>query len=351
MSQLLNLSAATDLASAAIDFYARGDALAQTTADKPLLAWLRGNSETFPSGKGNISEPVQGAFIDDTAGALVGYNEDDLVTFNQAQNILQAAVAWKEVFMGLVITWTELKKDGISIVDDSKGGGTSEHSNVALTRLVGLLKNRMADYSESYARSMNKMLWRDGTQDTKQVPGLQSIFTVNAATGTIEGLSKATYSWWRNRINTAVATNTATSDLIHFLNDEVIQLRRFGGRPDKALCGSDFLKALRRELVAKGYFTQTGFQGKQATELGVGQLSVDGLGTFTYDPTMDELGMSKELWVLDGRRTKLRPMEQEDNKVLSPERPYNAMVFLKGMTWTGGLICTQLNANARYSLA
>jgi hypothetical protein len=346
----LGLTVANDIASAALIFYVRGKTLSQTTQDKPLLKWLRDNQKTFPSGNQQISEPVQGAYMSDTPGFLQGYTQDDAINFAQASNILRAVYTWKEVVASLIITWTELKEDGITIVDDTKGGKTSEHSDVALTRITGILENRMDDYGESYSRQMNLMFWQDGSQDAKQCPGVTSLIIDAPTTGTTGGLSRVTYPWWQNRANLTLQPSAANTALIQFLNSEIIQLKRFGGKPNKALCGSAWLDALRLELVAKGYFTQTGFQGEKATELGVGGLHISGLGKFEYDPTLDTLGKSKRCYILDSRRLKIRPMEQEDDKILTPERPYQYMVFLKSMTWTGAMEVTQLNANGVYSI-
>ena len=346
----LGLSVANDIASAALIFYVRGKALSQTTTDKPLLKWLRSGQKTFPSGNLQVSEPIQGAYMSDSPGFLQGYSEDDAINFMQASNLLRAVYNWREVAASLIITWTELKKDGITIIDDSKGGRTSEHADVDLSRITGLLEDRMDDYGESYSRQMNLMLWQDGSQDAKQVPGVQSLLTTTPTTGSTGGLSRSTYQWWQNRVNTSLVASPANSSMILFFNSELIQLKRYGGKPNKALCGSAFLDALRTELVAKGYFTQTGFQGDKATELGVGGLHISGLGRFEYDPTLDQLNLTKRCYVMDGRRLRLRPMEQEDNKVLTPERPYQYMVFLKTMTWTGALEVTQLNACGVYSI-
>jgi hypothetical protein len=78
----------------------------------------------------------------------------------------------------------------------------------------------------------------------------------------------------------------------------------------------------------------------------MGELSVAGIGTFEYDPTMDDEGKEKQCYIMDGRNIRLRPMEGEDNKVLTPERPYDYMVFLKSMTWTGALETRQQNCHA-----
>lgn len=344
----LGMSVAADIVNAALTFYVRGKALAQTMQEKPLVAAMKGAQKSFPGGKDNVSEPVQGVFMSDTNGFFAGYTQDDQLVYKQAANILRASYAWKEVHAGLWITWTELKQDGITVTDD---GETSEHSEVELTRLTGILQNRLDDYGESWARMFNNMLWRDGAQDSKQCPGLLSILTDVTATGTTGGLNRATYSWWRHRVSLNLTPSEANQTLSKELRAELRQLRRFTGRPSLALCGSDFIEALESEVQAKGIYTQEGFTNDGKTDIGISQLRMRGLGTFVYDPTLDDLGYSKRCYIIDTRRIQLRPMEGEDNKVLSPTRPYDYAVFLKSMTWTGAFTCKHLNANGVYSVA
>lgn len=339
----IDTSVANDIANAVLDFFVRSPAMAQTTQDKPLLAALKSSQKTFPAGKTYVSEPVKGTYMNTVAGFFQGYSEDSQLVFTQAQNILQAQYAWKEVHAGLIITWTELKKDGITVRDHNT---TTDHGT-ELTRLVGLLEDRLLDYAESWARSKNAMFWADGTQDTNQVPGIQAILP--DAYGTVGGLAQATYPFWKHIIVQSIAVEPNTSNLIETIRANVIQLRRYGGRPNRALCGSAFLAGLRQEIQAKGLFTQQGFSKSQ--DIGMGSISIPEIGTFDYDPTLDDLGLSKRCYVMDMRRIRLRPMEGEDDKTLKPERPYDYMVFLKSMTWTGALVSNQENCNAIFEIA
>ena len=344
----LGLSVATDIASAALDFFVRGDALLQTQQERPLLAFLNAGEQTFPGGKQYISEPVQGAVMNDTAGFFAGYTQDDTLTFAQASNLLRAQVAWKEQHAGFIITHTELKEDGISIVDGE--AKTSEHSQVELTRLTGILKNRLADFSESWARALNSMFWKDGTQDAAQIPGVQSLITDDPTTNvSVAGLNQVTYTWWRNRAKLDLAYSAANQTLSKFLRNEIIQLNRFGGKPNKALCGSLFWDALMSEVSEKGIYTQSGFAG--GVDIGLNRIKITGIGTFEYDPTLDDLNRSKYCYVFDSRRLRCRPMEGEKNKTMEPARPYQYMVMLKSMTNTGGLEVTQRNCHGVYAIA
>ena len=358
MANLIGLSAASDIANAALKFYIRKGGLSQTTQDKPLLAKLQGKQETFPGGNSVISLPVQGVYMSDTAGFLQGYSEDELISFNQAQNLVRAEYNWYEVASGLIITWTELKKDGITVVEDS--GKPMNHSRATETRLTSLLKNRVEDFGESWSRELNKMLWADGSADAQHVPGVLSLLTDDPNNGTTGGIAR-TNVWWRHRARVgalAVTANTGpkitssptNQTLSKTLRAEIIQLRRYGGKPDCALCGSDFLEAFRAEVTEKGYYTQNNFNQASATQIGVASLKLDNL-EFYYDPTLDDLGREKFCYIIDTRRLKLMPMEAEDNRVLNPEKPYNALVFLQMMTWTGGLTINQLNANGVYEVA
>lgn len=339
----ISTSVANDIANATLDFFVRSPAMAQTTQNKPLLAALKSSQKTFPAGKTYVSEPIKGTYMNSTAGFFQGYSESTQLVFTQAQNMLQAQYAWKEVHAGLIITWTELKKDGITVGDHN---ATSDHGS-ELTRLVGLLEDRLLDYAESWARAKNQMFWADGTQDTNQVPGMQAILP--DAYGTVGGLAQATYPFWKHLIVTGIAVEPTVSTLIETIRANAIQMRRFGGNPNKALCGSAFMAGLRQEIQAKGQFTFTGFEKPQG--IGMGSISIPELGTFEYDPSLDDLGLSKRCYCWDNSRIRLRPMEGEDDKTLKPERPYDYMVFLKSMTWTGALEARQQNCNAIFEIA
>jgi hypothetical protein len=228
---------------------------------------------------------------------------------------------------------------------------TSDHSEVELTRLTSILQNRLDDFGESWSRAMNDMVWRDGSQDAKVTPGLLALLTDTPTLGTTGGLSRVTNTWWRHRAIFGIATSEANQTLCKTLRAELRQLRRYGGRPNKVLCGSTFIEQLESELQAKGILTQDGFTNEGKTDFGVAEISLRGLGKFEYDPTLDDLGLAKRAYVFDTKHIRLYPMQGEENKLRNPERPYNYFIFLRSMTWTGAMCVNQLNCNGVYSVA
>ena len=344
----LGLVVASDIINASLTYYVRGKEFAQTTQEKPLLAWCKEHAEDFPSGKDNISSPVQGDYMSDTPGFFAGYSEDDALSFTQAANLLRVSFPWREQAANLIITFTELKKDGITVTDHQK---TSEHSKREMTVLTGLLDNRLRNFAESWARAKNAMLWGDGSQDPKATPGVRSILQ-DAGSGvagqTIGGLATATYWWWNfiSRVgNNAVQADEAMQSLSKALRHDIIQLTRYGGKPDKAFMGSAAWDALMLEVAAKGTYTQEGFTKESNTDFGMATIRMKGLGTFTYDPTLDTIGRSKFIYIMDSRRIRYRPMAGEQDKMLTPERPYNYLVFLRTMTDTSAFEATQLTCH------
>jgi hypothetical protein len=344
----LGMVQAGDIISAALIFYMKGKTLSQTTEDKPTLAKFRSTAKTFPSGKSfQISEPVQGAYMSDVPGFFAGYTQDQQLAFTQAQNILRLVYTGYEMHAGLAITWTELKEDGITITDNNK---MSNHSDRAATVLTDLLENRLQDFGESYDRGENFTLWKDGSQDPLVTPGILSILTDNPAAGSTGGLSRVTYPWWQHRVNLALTTSAENQTLTRYLRTDQRQLRRFGGKPDFLVCGSKFIDALELEVQAKGSYTLEGFKNEGNTDIGMADISMRGVGKFKYDPTLDDLGFSNRCYMIDTRRLRMRPMQGEDKKMITPERPYNYMVFFRSITSTFAVTMTQLNSCAVYAV-
>ena len=344
----LGYGTAGDLAQGLLPLHVRGDAMAQTIQDKPMLKWWESKKKTFAGGLNfQITEPVQGQFMSDLT-TLQGYSQDDQLNFSQAANLQRTSFFGKEHNYGLIITWSELKQDGISI-DDKQA--VRKHSDKELFVLTDILKNRMADFAESYARGKARLFFLDGTQDPKAMAGFKSIIQDTAAVGTVGGINKATYPWWQTRAKIDLQPSGESQNMCRFFQSELRLLRLFGGRPDKAFCGQDFLNALEMEIRSKGQYTVEGFSKTETNDFGQGEISLKGLGTFTWEPMLDQLGESKRCYILDSRHIKVRPMEDEDDKTLTPVRPYNYLVFLHNITWTGAMTANQLNCHGVYSIA
>lgn len=339
-----------NIANATLDHFVRGQPLSQSIQEKPLYNGLRGKQKTFPGGKDYISLPVKG----DYTTTIQGFSHDDTVSYQNPANIKRVQYAWKEIHAGISMTLTELKKNGISVIDTLTGENTTEHSEGEMIRLANILDDKLEDMGEGWARGFNNMLWEDGTQDSDEIAGLKSIIVDDPSTATVGGLSGATFSWWRNRalVGASKITSATTSGgvMIQTLQKEYRQLRRYGGSPDLWLAGSDMIDALETELRANGNYSDNGFSKKGVTEFGMADLYFKG-NAIVYDPTLDDKGESMRLYAIDTKHIYLDTMDGEDMRTHTPARPAEKYVLFRAMTYTGGLVCDQRNSSGVYEIA
>jgi hypothetical protein len=354
-------TAIANIANAALDFYFnQGDAFKQSLQKRPLWDKLERGKKTFPGGKGDISIAVEGDFGDGSGNDVVkGFTHSDSVGFFTPSNIKRVNYPWREHHIGLTLTHTELKIDGISVVD-TNGERTSNHSQREMTMLVNLFEDKLFALGEQYARSMNNLAYGDGTADPKALSGLASIILENPAVGTTGGLDRATHKWWRNRArcaaNTdpslgggAVTSNVADGGaLLQTLQYEYRQLVRYGGQPNFAVCGSSFLDAMEKELRANGIYTVAGFDG--STDVSIGALKFMNV-TFQYDPTLDDLGHQKRCYWLDTNAIFLEAMDNEWRKDHTPARPADKFILYRSITSTGQMVAKQLNSSLVIDIA
>lgn len=340
-----------NIANAALDFYMKGPAVSQIDQERPLYNAMRAAQKTFPGGKGSIRGNVKGAY----STAFTGYNHDDQVAYVNPANTRQWNYPWKELHAGISLTHTELKHDGISVVDSDRSQETVTHSQAEVTQITKLMEDKLQDMKEGSERSFNTMLWADGSANAKNFAGVTAFISKTPDLGTTGGISRVDNAWWRNRALTGVGgritASASNQTLTKRLRSEVRQLRRFGGRPSLLLCGSAFIEALELEVHEKGTYTQNGFVNRGATDIGMADISMRGVGTFMYDPTLDDMSESKFCYFIDPRHLYPKVMEGEDWKTHAPGRPADRYVLYRAVTWTGGLIADSLNCHGVYEVA
>lgn len=339
-----------NIANASLDFYIKGQPLSQTIQDKPLLAAMKAAQKTFPGGKGEIKGNVKA----DYTTSFMGYSHDDTVTYGNPANIKQYSYPWKELHAGLSLTLTELKHDGISVTDTTTGEGTSNHSDREKTAISNLLQDKLEDMDEGMARSMNEIDWLDGSQSAKVFAGIQHFIADDPTTGVVGGIDRASNTWWRNRAKVGankITHSTSNQTLTKTLRAENRQLRRYGGRPNLVLAGSGFIEKLEAEIHEKGSYTEAGFAKAGATEIGMADITMRGVGKIQYDPTLDDLDRENFAYFIDTRHIYPYVMEGEDMKKHSPARPPSQYVLYRGVTWTGTMIMRKANCHAVYEAA
>lgn len=346
--------------SALENYIDKGKVWAQNIANKPMLQAFNAAAGKFNGGKDYVSFAVKAG---QGGGSLAGYSGDDQLNFYNPTGTKRAKFPWREHFIGIQVTHTELKIDGINIIEDGSDQTTSEMDGREEHALANLLDEKMDDLGEDYAFSLDRLLHGDGSTDAKAIAGIGSIILEVPTAGSTGGLSRVAQSYWRNRAATAAygiaggqgAITSASANggaLITFLEKEWLQLSKYrkGTTKYKIFAGSDFIAAYRFEMRANGYYTMNGLKGTVDGSQG----DVEWKGNpIEWDPTLDDLGLAKRCYVIDMSKTGVRLLYMDGNRMKkhNPARPYDRMVMYNGISMTGVLVAKQLNTSAVYDIA
>lgn len=339
----------------------KGKVWKQNVANKPMLEAFDKAAGRFSGGKEYVSYAVKSG---QGGGALTGYTGDQQVAYYNPTGLRRARVPWKEHHIGMVVTHTELKIDGIDINDDPGEDTTSAMSGREAHALVNLFDEKLDALGEDYAFSLDRMVHGDGSSDPLSIAGVASIIVDNPFAGTALGLSRVTNTWWRNDAATAAAAaagglgpvtvNTANGGaLIEFMDKRARARSKFknGSTRTRYFAGSDFIDGYKLELRANGSYTQTGWKGGRP-DGSMKDPQHDGL-PLEWDPTLDDLGLSKRCYAIDMGRAGLRLLYMDGQRMKrhNPSRPYDRYVMYNGITTTAVMIAKQLNTSGVYDIA
>jgi hypothetical protein len=349
-------------ASALENYIDKGKVWKQNVANKPMLDAFNTAAGKFSGGKDVVSVGVKSG---QGGGSLQGYSGDDQVAYYNPTGRKRAKYPWKEHHIGIVLTHTELKADGIDINDDPGEDTTRPMEGREEHVLANLLDEKMDDLGEDYAFSLDRLLHNDGTTDAKALAGIGAFILANPNVGSTGTISRVTNAWWRNRAATAafgaaggqgaIVSNPANGgSLIEFLEKEWRLLRKYrnGQTRLRIFAGSDWIAAYQKELRANGSYTHTGWQGQNNADGGMDDPTFKKV-PIEWDPTMDDIGLSKRAYFIDMGKTGLRLLYMDGQRMKKhhPARPYDRYVMYNGITTTAVLMARQLNTSAVYDIA
>lgn len=116
--------------------------------------------------------------------------------------------------------------------------GLEELQNAGESRVINLLASRIGNLEKSLMNIMSVGIYSDGTgSGSKQVGGLQLLVANDPTTGTVGGINRATWSFWRNQVydesSDGGATATAASSVIvRYMNALWVKCVRGTDKPD-----------------------------------------------------------------------------------------------------------------------
>lgn len=113
------------------------------------------------------------------------YSGYDTLNISASDVISAAEFSWKQVAVHVTASGLDLR------------------NNAGEQRIINLTKARVNNAIRSFKNGMSSDLYSDGTA-SNQIGGLQAL-VADAGTGTVGGINSATFTFWKNKVQSAAA--------------------------------------------------------------------------------------------------------------------------------------------------
>lgn len=207
--------------------------------------------------------------------------------------------------------------------------------NTGKSQLINLFAARIKNADRTMKNQITFGMYSDGTAFSgKIIGGLQLLVADNPATGTVGGINRATWSFWRNqfyRATTDGGAGMSISNIQTYMNELQLRCTRGTDTPNMILADRNSYKFYWGSLQAIQRITD-----KDTSRQGAGFRNVDYIGTPVYYE--DNTGIpDRHMYFLNTDYIKLRYAPKRNFTPLPQERAYNQDAFVQMVLWAGQL--------------
>ena len=118
-------------------------------------------------------------------GTYQRYSGYDVLNIGASEVISAAEFQWRQIAINVVANGMELR------------------TNSGDSRIINLVKSRMKNAMRTFKNNFSSDVYSDGSL-ANQINGLQAL-VANAGTGTVGGIDSSTWTFWRNKVQSAAA--------------------------------------------------------------------------------------------------------------------------------------------------
>lgn len=145
--------------------------------------------------------------------------------------------------------------------------GLEELQNSGEEQIINLLSARIKNAEKTMMNNISGDLYSDGTADGgKQIGGLQLLVSKTPTTGTVGGIDRATWTFWRNRA-TVSGTAASATNIQDRMNTMALSLVRGTDRTDLIIADTNYYQFYLNSLQAIQRITDTDMAGAGFTSL------------------------------------------------------------------------------------
>lgn len=214
--------------------------------------------------------------------------------------------------------------------------GLEELQNSGKEQVIDLLEARVKNAERTMMNNIATGIYSDGTgTGGKQIGGLQLLVADAPTTGTVGGINRATYSFWRNVVFDATTDGgaaTTSANIQSFMNRTYVQLVRGTDRPDLILADNIYWRLYLESLQAIQRITddrmaQAGFMSLKYMDADV-----------VLDGGYGGAAPASHMYFLNTNYIFYRPHSRRDMVPLNPDRhSTNQDAVVKLIGWAGNM--------------
>lgn len=285
------------------------------TKNNALLARLKERGKVQPvSGGVTIREELEYA----ENGTFMYYSGYELLNVSPSDVMTAAEYAWKQAAVAVTGSGLELRIQ-----------------NAGKEQIFDLLKKRIGNAEKTMANNLALGAYSDGTGTSgKQIGGLQLLVADSPSSGTVGGINRANWSFWRNYAFDATTDggNAATAANIQsYMNRVYLAISRGTDHPDLIPADNNYYRLYWESLQANQRFTN-----EKMAAAGFDNLKYMGADVF-FDGGIGGACPSNHMYFLNTDYIYLRPHADTDMIVGDEFKPGNQDAVSKLILWAGNM--------------
>ena len=213
--------------------------------------------------------------------------------------------------------------------------GLEQLQNSGREAVIDLLDSRIGNAERTMMNNLSADVYSDGTADGgKQIGGMQLLVADDPTTGTVGGINRATWSFWRNQLyDFSVETVTPSATTMQSaMNTLYLRCSRNRDHPDLIVADNTYFQFYWESLQANQRFTDP-----KLAEAGFQNLKFQNADVI-FDGGIGGDAPAEHMYYLNTNFISYRPHRNRDMVPLDPDRfatNQDAMVKLIG--WAGNM--------------
>lgn len=234
--------------------------------------------------------------------------------------------------------------------------GLEEIQNSGEEAIIDLLESRIENGEQTFMNGLSNGIYGDGSV-AGSIGGLQLLVAASPTSGTVGGIDRSQWAFWRNLVYSAITNGgapTSSANILQYMNALWVQLVRGRDQPDLIVADNNmfnyYLQAMQaiQRITSENGAPELAEAGYQSLKYMNSDVVLDGgFQGFSSDPLPPEISGSGTavggvptnfMYFLNTNYIHFRPHSQRNMVPLDPDRfsiNQDAMVRLLG--WAGNM--------------